>query len=107
MADVTARYEPSKSGWAAISLSPAILKACVAEANRGRVFAKAIAPRDSGEYQQSFDVDAETVMFALGPRVAATLSNTAGHAAAVEWGNRRTPHPHRVLGRTAAFLGSI
>lgn len=111
MADIAARYEPSDVGWAKIALSPSLLHACIAEAERGKAFAIGISPRsgdgDGVPYADSFDVTPiVTSAFRRGPRVAAVLHNDAPHAAAVEFGNRRTPRPHRVLGRTAAYLGS-
>ena len=105
-----ARYEPSDRGFKEMAMSPDILDACLAEAEKGKGFAVAISPRSGDEhgrpYADSFDVDAAiTNLFRGGPRVMAVLSNDAPHAAAVEFGNQRTPQPHRILGRTAAFLG--
>lgn len=108
MAD--ARYVPNKAGWDKIAMSPELLEACMAEARKGKRFAEAIAPRSGDErgkpYADSFDVEATVVTWRRGPRVAAQLVNDAPHAAAVEWGNTQTPEPHRVLGRTAAYLGA-
>lgn len=107
MAD--AEYRPNQRGWDAVALSPQILAACVAEAERGMAYAITIAPRsDDGDgkpYADSFEVQAVVVRFRQGPRVAARLLNDAPHAAAVEFGNRQTPRAQRVLGRTAAYLG--
>lgn len=121
---MTAIYEPSEAGWAKIQLSPQILAACVAEAERGKVFAQGISPRSTDEersqfadrfddpsiltrkaYADSFDVQPGITNDFREPRVAARLVNEADHAAAVEFGNRVTPKAHRVLGRTAAYLG--
>lgn len=105
MSDV--RVELNKAGWDAIALSPEVLAACMAEAERGKAFAVGIAPVDTREYSESFDVDPDVVTyFRSGPRVAARLVNTAEHAAAVEFGNEHVKRPHRVLGRTAAYLGA-
>ena len=104
MADV--EYQPNDAGWAAIRMSPELLAACLAEAERGKTYAEGISPEDSGEYKRSFKVEATTVDIGRGgKRVAAELSNDAPHAAAVEFGNARTPRPRRILGRTAEFLG--
>ena len=107
MAD--ARYEPS--GWDKIVMSPDILDACVAEAKKGQAFAEGISPRSGDQrgkpYADSFDVETGTTdVFRGGPRVVARLINDAPHSPAVEWGNKRMRKPHRVLGRTAAFLGN-
>lgn len=103
-------YEPNRAGWAEFAMSPELLEACMAEARKGKRFAESIAPRSGDErgkpYADSFDVEATTVTWRRGPRVAAKLVNDAPHAAAVEWGNKQTPEAHRVLGRTAAYLGA-
>lgn len=111
MADVRVNYEPPKAGWAKVALSPDILDACIAEAERGKAFAEGIAPRSGdgvGEpYADQFHVQpTTTLVFRRGPRVAAVLYNDSGHAAAVEFGNKRVPRAQRVLGRTAAYLGN-
>lgn len=108
MADVS--YEPSKAGWAEIAMSPEMLAACVREAERGMAFAVGISPRsgddDGDDYVDAFDVHGGVAHeFRRGPRVRAVLVNGSGHAAAVEYGNKRQPDAHRVIGRTAAYLG--
>lgn len=61
-------------------------------------------------YQDSFRVT-QVVVDGIGHppmrRVGARLLNIAPHAAAVEWGNRRTPRGHHVLGATLDFLNSL
>ncbi len=101
------------AGWNALAMSPDILAACIKEAEKGKAFAISISPRSSRPrgkpYADSFDVvPSVNTSFRNGPRrrVCAFLFNDAPHAAAVEFGNRQTPQPHRVLGRTAAFLGN-
>ena len=111
MTDVDVRYEPNEAGFKKMALSPDILDACIAEAERGKAFAEAIAPRsgdDEGEpYADSFDVTPTTTrVFRGSPRVAAVLSNDVPHAAAIEFGNAHVKKPHRVFGRTAAYLGN-
>jgi hypothetical protein len=106
-----ADYEPSKAGWAKIAMSPELQAACLAEAKRGQEFAESISPRsgdgDGKPYAESFSVRPIVVDgFGNGPRVGAELANEAPHSAAVEFGNEQTPRPQRILGRTAAFLGS-
>ena len=103
------RYEPNRSEWDKIVMSPEIQEACLEEARKGQRYAESIAPRSGDDegvpYADSFDVEAVVVHWFGGPRVAARLVNDAPHAAALEFGNKRTPHPHRVLGRTAEYLG--
>lgn len=70
-------------------------------------YAISISPRSDAthtHYQDSFTVVMSTVTIRGLTRVAAQLYNIAPHAAAVEWGNRRIRHPHRVLGQTLDHL---
>lgn len=69
--------------------------------------------RDTGGYAESFEVDTEVIEWGRKyptERVVGVLKNTAGHAAAVEWGYKgRADAPtetsaHRVLGRTLDML---
>lgn len=106
-------YTPDNAGWAQIRNSPEILAACVAEAHRAQAIAEALSEpfTDTGDYASSFRVVPTTVVFtgtgvSNGPRAAARLENTSGHAAAVEWKNSVNGRvPHRVLGRTLEQLG--
>lgn len=102
------RYEPNEAGWAALVVGPEMTAIVVAEAERGKVFAEGISPVDSGEYRDAFEVEATTVMLGRPRRrrAAAILRNTSGHSAAVEYGNAKSPNPNRVLGKTAAHLGT-
>lgn len=109
MANMTAKYERNPGGWAEIIMSPDILDACLAEAKRGKVYAISISPR-SGDgkgkpFADSFSaIPSVTHDFRGGPRVMAYLMNDSDHSAAVEFGNKHS-RPHRILGRTAAYLG--
>lgn len=68
--------------------------------------------RVTGEYASSFEVRDETIDWRgeyTGQRAAARLHNSAGYAAAVEWGKGgrsgdETESNHRVLGRTLDAL---
>lgn len=103
-------YRPSRKGFKELALSPKVQAACVAKAESGMAVAKSLAQefRDTGEYEESFEVRPVVVDSRAGTRVGARLVNTAGHAAAVEWGpGKRASDPntgHRVLGRTLAAL---
>ncbi len=90
-------YVPDRAGMRALARSAGIGAACVAAANKGRAEAERIAPRDSGEYANSFRVRAETVRAgrANEPRAGAVLENVSDHAAAVEW-----EHGYHVLARS-------
>jgi acyl-homoserine lactone acylase PvdQ len=76
---------------------------------RAKPYAISISPRSNRQhlhYADAFVVDnSHTVVIAALRRASARLVNTAGHAAAVEWGNRQTRgEGHRVLGRTLEHL---
>lgn len=80
----------------------------VMEAAKGA--AQSIAPRDTGDYADSFEVEKnQTATIAGTRRAAATLRNTAPHAAAVEYGyagDSETPgqSAHRVLRRAIELV---
>jgi hypothetical protein len=67
--------------------------------------AEVIAPRETGEYAASFDVesgrDKSPIRMGRGDRAWAKAKNTSGHAAAVEFGNKQVGEGQRVLGRAA------
>lgn len=67
--------------------------------------AMSMAPVDTGEYEASFELsDGLTTSGGEGIRVYARVTNTAGHAAAVEYGFGRVPR-YRVLGRSMYAAG--
>lgn len=60
---------------------------------------------DRGEYRDSFEVRPGRPVWAgqpAFPRRTAVLENTAGHAAALEWGNSQTGEGHHVMGEIQA-----
>lgn len=64
-------------------------------------YAKAISPRETGDYEESFSV---TSVRRGGPRknrAEARITNTSDHASAVEFTNHGG---HRVLGRTVDHI---
>lgn len=67
--------------------------------------AMSMAPVDTGEYEASFELsDGLTSSGGDGIRVYARVTNTAAHAAAVEYGFGRVPR-YRVLGRSMYAAG--
>lgn len=82
-------------------------------------YAISISPRSNAEhrhYQDSFEVQDGIVgnfpadlIIGRPPmyRVSTRLLNTVEHAAAVEWGNHRTPRGHHVLRRTLEHLSAL
>jgi hypothetical protein len=59
--------------------------------------ARAIAPEESGRYRESFEVESGVEETLTGRRAYGRVTNTAPYAAAVEWGNRRSPAQHVLL----------
>lgn len=108
----TFHYRSNRKGWDAIALGPEMQKLTSEVAEKAKAHARSIAPESNDgrgvPYKDSFDVEQIVVKeFGRGVRAGARLINTAQHAAAVEWGNKRTKgQGHRVLGRTLDFLGS-
>jgi hypothetical protein len=99
-------YKPNQAGWRQIALSPAVRAVVETKAEAGKRFAEALSEdfRRTGEYADSFAVVPETLLWRRGPRAAARLENTSGHAAAVEWSGDT---PHRILGKTLAALEGL
>lgn len=109
-------FVANDAGFAAIANGPQIRLALDKVAEKGKQFAESISPYDpeddNDHYRDSFEVRPTTIEWEgeyPGPRAAAELANTSGHAAAVEWGYAgRAGEPstsaHRVLGRTLDFL---
>lgn len=94
-----------------MAVGPEVRAACEAEAKRAESIAKAFAEDFwvSGEYIESFVVSTDTVRLQTGfgehDVAAGKLTNIAGHAAAVEWGNKHDHRAHHVLARTLSDLG--
>lgn len=67
--------------------------------------AMSIAPVDTGEYVSSFELsDGITAYGGKGLRAYGRVTNTAGHAAAVEFGWGKVPR-YRVLGKSLYAAG--
>lgn len=107
---MAATFKPNSKAFRQMAVGPEIRAAVTAEAKRAEGIAKGLSEDFwvTGEYIESFDVSTETVRLETsfgGHDVAAgKLTNLAGHAAAVEWGNKRDHRAHHVLARTAAAL---
>lgn len=102
-------YNPNFDGFRKMANGPEIRAALAEVATKGKGIAEGLAQdfRITGDYADSFEVRDETIQWQgrfSGPRAAAQLVNTSDHAVAVEFGNEHVPHPHHVLGRTAAAL---
>jgi hypothetical protein len=107
-----ATYQPDRHGWREFANGPELRSLVAQIAERAKAHAESISPRSDREdgephYQDSFTVETYTdARFRSGPRVAARLINTSGHAAEVEWGKRQNGgNGKRVLGRTFDYLG--
>lgn len=67
--------------------------------------AMSIAPVDSGDYVDSFEVtDGITAAYPVGPRAFGRVANTAPHAFFVEYGSKRVKR-YRVLGKSLHAAG--
>lgn len=76
-----------------------------ARAEKIKAAAIALSPVDTGEYIGSFEVSTGIRATGKGKRRAyGRVTNTSGHAQAVEFGWANTPR-HRVLGRAAGTIG--
>lgn len=82
-----ASYKPDRRGMRELGMSAVVGDAMVAAAEKGRAWAEANAPRDSGEYAGSFEVARATVQagWSNEDRAGAVLYNTAPHGGVVEW----------------------
>lgn len=77
-----ADYKPDRRGLREIGMSSGVQQASVEAAERGKAYAEAMAPRDSGTFARSFRVRPETVNAGRSnePRAGAVLENTAPYA---------------------------
>lgn len=82
------QYRPDRQGMRRLMQSPGVAKAMRQAAENAKRYAESIAPRGTGEYAKSFEVETRIV----GDRQTAVLYNTAPYATALEV-------RHRVLGR--------
>jgi len=82
---VTVRFTPEPGVVADLARSEAAQEVTVAAAEEGMAYAVAVAPRDTGEYADSFEVREELIQTPTGAVAGAVLSNAAAHAVHVEW----------------------
>lgn len=108
------RFELDRQGIREVALGPELASSTHRLAEHvAKPWAIANSPRSNADhlhYQDSFIVRPVVVEGIGRPpmaRVGALLLNIAPHAAAVEWGNRRTPRGHRVLGATLDYLNTL
>lgn len=87
-------YRPDHRGMRNLAQSAGIGQAMQQAAQAGKQWAEANAPRDSGEYANSFSITPATVRGGRDneDRAGAALVNSANHAGIVEW-------RHNVLAR--------
>lgn len=92
-------FEPDHRGLGEMLAGPEFMILTHHFAEYGASYARAIAPVDSGEYANSFEVVSglytTTADRRRTKRAMSELWNRSDHAAVVEWA-----HDHRVLGRT-------
>lgn len=109
MAEVV--YKPDRKGTAALMVTRLMQGAMQAAAYEAIPFARSIspdAPPYGSGYVASFEVTGGTEKIARTRRAVAYLTNTAPHAAAVEYGQlgdrSRADTGHHVLARTADYI---
>lgn len=116
---VHAYFELNRPGIAGLAVDNNLLRvSCHLLAERvAKPYAISISPRSDENhqhYQDSFVV--EDILTGITPeaigdppmlRVGSRLLNGVRHAAAVEWGHRRAPNGHHVLGRTLEYLNGL
>lgn len=96
----TVRYEPNFAGLGKIMRGKEMQAMLAQEAQRGRQYAEAIAPRDTGEYAASFRVSSSSRGAGRwSDRAAGYLYNDSGHALAVEFQD-----DYRTLGIVADMI---
>lgn len=93
------RYKPDHGGVARLLREERMGEAMEAYAKAGAKYAAHIAPRETGEYRDSFGTEHHVSE----KRQTAVLFNTADHAPAVEWGTFNQDG-HHVLSRTIDWI---
>lgn len=103
-----AHFVFNDAGMKALFNGPEVRAVNVIVATKAKAFAVSISPVETGDYKGSFEVTEEAVKVGRYTRPAARLRNTSDHAAALEFGNRRTRgRAARVLGKTLAAIGRL
>lgn len=83
------QYRPDRQGMRRLMKSPEMAELCRKAAENAESYAESIAPRETGKYADSFEVETRII----GDRQTAVLSNTVKYANVLE-------QKHRVLGRS-------
>ncbi|MDH2424737.1 hypothetical protein [Sphaerisporangium sp. TRM90804] len=100
-----ASFRPNNKGIGLILRSKQMEREMTTRARVVESYAVADPPRDSGEYAASFSVESGQdkcpIKLGTADRAWAMVRNSAGHAAAVEFGNARVGEGQRVMGRAA------
>ncbi len=98
-----AKFRPNNKGIGLMLRSQKMKREMEHRADLVVGYAQADAPRKTGDYASSFEVESGTsespIKLGQGDRAWAKVKNTSGHAAAVEFGNKQVGEGHRVLGR--------
>jgi len=112
-------YHPDHPSFAKFLLSEQSRGPAMEAANDIANIARETAPRDKDadsnkvSFWNSFKAQKQPTPWvntgtgAPNPRAIAVVVNDAPHAAAVEFGNRRTPRAHRTLGKAGARIGEF
>lgn len=103
-------FKPNRAGIGAMLRGPELQGLMREKAEKIAAAARSMAPvgkppedKHPGMYRDSFEVSSGVTTDVQGnQRAYGRVTNTAPHAAAVEWGNSRSPAQH-VLGRAMDF----
>ncbi|MEU7905312.1 hypothetical protein [Actinoplanes sp. NPDC049118] len=106
MVEVRVRFVLDKKGIAACAVGPELRHAVHDIAATALPYAEFISPRDTGDYERSWEI-VDTIVTDIGrppmARVTAQLANTSDHAILVEVGTP-TVDPHRVLAKVLDWI---
>lgn len=95
-----------------LSSDPHLRTALAAKSAEAVAFAREQSPVRSGEYARSWYTEATHVIVAGTKRMAVKIGNSAGYAAAIEYGYKGrakregSRRPQHIFGRMVAFLRS-
>ncbi len=102
-------FQMDRSGMREVARNPVLRGQVRAIAQKAKIYAETISPRETGAYASSFQIDMSRIMVRGMRRIAARLVNTDPAAIAIEVGTsgrggRGGTPAHRVLQKTLAYI---
>lgn len=97
-------WKPNNKGVRDFLVSRKVAEATLKIAEKIAAIGKANSPIDTGEYQRSWYAKSVPVTVRRETRAGAEVGNSAGYAAAIEWGysgrrDEEGPHAHHVFAK--------